>query len=159
MRSRFFLFAAITFFASECADGRREEDLVVAEGRKLIQSTYAKYAASKDELAQYTQSKKDYDLLKLIQENTNITLDLYTGIKAMAKKYPAVSKKYAENPNLLGRQLGADLQPLFQIVNKLAANIRTAMKTYPEKEKTRAAYQELMLAWVKVLTVFGTELK
>lgn len=153
--------ALITVFilGMQCADSQRDERIVVEEGRRLINSTTEKYAKSQQELLQVGNKKNNLDLLKVIQENTRVTMELYSGIKAMAIKYPVVSKKFAENPNLLGRQLGADLRPLFDIVNKLAANIRSKMKAYPDQKSVIAAYKELLLAWVKVLAVFGTELK
>jgi len=151
----------ITVFilGTHCADSQRDEQIVVEEGRRLIHSTTQKYVNSQEELLRAGNGKNDLDLLKLIQENTQVTLDLYSGIKTMAKKYPVVSKKFAENPNLLGRKLGADLRPLFDIVNKLAANIRGKMKTHPDQKNINAVYRDLLLAWVKVLAVFGTELK
>lgn len=149
-----FLFAAFL----GCKDDRGE-DVVVKEGRELIQKTVEYFAKSRIQLAQANDRHQQLDLLKLVKDNTQVTLDLYTGIKLMAKKYPEASKKYADTPNLLGQQLGSDLRPLFATVNKLAAEIRAAMKTHPDRDKINIEYQQLMLAWIKVLTVFGNELK
>jgi|JI10StandDraft_1071094.scaffolds.fasta_scaffold10686_2 hypothetical protein len=158
MRPKSFFLASVLFSFWYCK-AKSEGDAVVREGKVLIQTTAAYYSESRHELAHAVQNNQPFDLLKLVKGNTQATIYLYDGIKHMARKYPEASRNYAENPNLLGRQLGPELRPLFAIVNKLAAEIKMAMKSHPDREKVLVEYQELMLAWVKVLAVFGTELK
>lgn len=158
MRPKLFFLASVLFFFWYC-QAKPEGDSVVREGKVLIQTTTAYYSESRHELAHALQNNQPFDLLKLVKGNTQATINLYDGIKNMARKYPEASRKYAENPNLLARQLGPELRPLFATVNKLAAEIKMAMKSHPDREKVLVEYQELMLSWVKVLAVFGTELK
>lgn len=153
-----FLIIAVVLTATYygCAE---KESLALTEGRRLIRKTHAKYAENKQILQNNQGNLSSFDLAKFIRSNTEVTIALHDGIKALARKYPKTSAEFANTPTTLGRELGSDIKPLFTIVNQLASDIRVAMRRHPEKEKASFEYQELTIAWLKVLALFGGELK